>query len=309
MTHSADEAQLGQFIPVHYHYNMLQDEARMQGFRAAIDHVVKPGAKVLELGGGTGVLSFFAAQKAARVWCVERNPVLARLAREMLDLNNNGKKVEIVLADAFHYLPPEPVDVVICEMLHVALLREKQIEMIDSFKQRYLARFGLPLPAFVPEACLQAVQPVQQNFVYEGYYASTPIFQNPVASGTRTVGLAEPEVFQSFTYDGPLDMRCHWHGTIVATAAGTLNALRFITKNILAIREESFSTIDWHNAYLVLPLAESCKVEAGDIIDISFSYPVGAPLDALQPEVRVLHAGSLLLAQQQPVPNLMRISA
>jgi hypothetical protein len=30
-------------------------------------------------------------------------------------------------------------------MIHVGMLREKQVEVIEAFKQRYLARFGGPL--------------------------------------------------------------------------------------------------------------------------------------------------------------------
>lgn len=42
----------------------------MTGFRRAIEACVRPGAKVLEFGCGTGVLSFFAAQQAGHggVW-------------------------------------------------------------------------------------------------------------------------------------------------------------------------------------------------------------------------------------------------
>ena len=118
---------LGQFIPVHYHHNMLMDQNRMHSFKSAIFHAVKPGMKVLELGGGTGVLSFFAAQAADKVYCVEFNPDMVREARKFLAMNQNGHKVEVVHADAFEYLPPEPVDVVICEMIHVGMLREKQV--------------------------------------------------------------------------------------------------------------------------------------------------------------------------------------
>jgi predicted RNA methylase len=277
---------------------MLLDEARMQGFRAALEYVVRPGDKVLELGGGTGVLSFFAARNASKVWCVERNPALIEAASRMLATNSGGEKIELVCADAFDYLPPEPVDVVICEMLHVGLLREKQIEVIDSFKRRYVEKFGLPLPVFVPEACIQAVQPVQQNFVYEGCYAPAPVFQNPVVVNNRTIALADPMLYQSFTYDSELDLLCQWHGTLVATTGGSLNALRFVTKNILAICLETSSTIDWHNAYMVLPLTETYVVEAGDIIEIKFSYPVGAPLEALQPEVDVIRTAAQLWQQE-----------
>jgi type I protein arginine methyltransferase len=81
------EDELGQFIPLHYHYHMLRDRARMSGFRRAIAASVLPGAKVLEFGGGTGVLSFFAAQQASHVWCVERNPELVNEARRLLPRN------------------------------------------------------------------------------------------------------------------------------------------------------------------------------------------------------------------------------
>ena len=123
-------AYLGQFIPLQYHHSMLRDANRMLSFKSAIDQVVFPGAKVLELGGGTGVLSFFAAAKAEKVWCVEFNSELVRESRRLLAKNENGHKVEVIHADAFEYLPPEPVDVMICEMIHVAMLREKQVQMM-----------------------------------------------------------------------------------------------------------------------------------------------------------------------------------
>lgn len=87
MDPSARELELGQFIPVQYHFNMLGDVRRTGAFEEAIGLTVPPGGRVVELGGGTGVLSFFAPRLAARVWCVERNPELARAARRLLALN------------------------------------------------------------------------------------------------------------------------------------------------------------------------------------------------------------------------------
>ncbi|MGZ5602221.1 MAG: methyltransferase domain-containing protein, partial [Methylobacter sp.] len=141
-----EDCYLGQFIPLQYHHHMLTDEYRMGTFKTAIDRAVFPGAKVLDLGGGTGVLSWFAAAKASKVWCVEFNPDLVKEARRLLKLNQGGDKIELVQADAFEYLPPEPVDVVICEMLHPAMLCEKQVNVIKSFKDRYQQRFGDPSP-------------------------------------------------------------------------------------------------------------------------------------------------------------------
>ncbi len=285
MTRPHDELELGQFIPLHYHYHMLNDNTRVAGFKAAIEQVVRPGSRVLELGGGTGVLSFFAARQGARVWCVEHNPHLAHEARKILARNHFSGELEVIEANAFDYLPPEPVDVVICEMIHVAMLREKQIAVIHSFKQRYLEKFGGPLPIFVPEAFIHAVQPVHQSFNFEGFYAPAPLFQDPEAIQNRTWELGQPVVYQRASYADALPARCKWAGEIGMERAGTLNALRFITKNILAILPGERRSIDWHSQYLIVPLEEALQVEAGQKARIRFDCAPGDPLDALRPEL------------------------
>jgi type I protein arginine methyltransferase len=279
--------ELGQLIPLHYHYHMLIDHARMNGFRRAIEACVRPGAKVLEFGGGTGVLSFFAAQQASRVWCVERNPELVSEARRLLAQNPNTERIEMIQADAFEYLPPEPIDVVICEMLHVGLLREKQLAVIKAFKERYVQRFSGPLPVFIPEAVLQAVQPVQQSFDFEGYYAPTILFQDPVVSHVGTRELGAPVLYQQLTYESPFDLLCQWSGSLTIALGGTFNALRIVTKNILAILVDSQSTIDWHNQYLIVPLTKEFPVKSGDTVHVAFNYTAGDPLSSFHPLVSV----------------------
>jgi predicted RNA methylase len=277
---------LGQFIPVHYHHNMLMDQNRMHSFKSAIHYAVKPGAKVLELGGGTGVLSFFAAQKAAKVYCVEFNPDMVREARKFLALNPNGHKVEVIHADAFDYLPPEPVDVVICEMIHVAMLREKQVEVIESFKRRYLAKFGGPLPVFLPEAVIMAAQPIEQEYDFEGFHAPIVQFQETGVVYPGTVELGQPAVYSLIDFSQPVDNVFAWEGGILMERSGTLNAMRFITKNVLAIVQEESNTIDWLNHYMTLPLAEPVKVEAGDLVHVAFQYRAGGSIPSLQASLR-----------------------
>ena len=277
---------LGQFIPVHYHHNMLMDQNRMHSFKSAIHYAVKPGAKVLELGGGTGVLSFFAAQKASKVYCVEFNPDMVREARKFLALNPNGHKVEVIHADAFDYLPPEPVDVVICEMIHVAMLREKQVEVIESFKRRYLARFGGPLPVFLPEAVIMAAQPIEQEYDFEGFHAPIVQFQETGVVYPGTIELGQPAVYSLIDFNQPVDNVFAWEGGIVMERSGLLNAMRFITKNVLAIVQEESNTIDWLNHYMTLPLAQPVKVEAGDLVHVAFQYRAGGSIPSLQASLR-----------------------
>lgn len=278
---------LGQFIPVHYHHNMLMDHNRMHGFKSAINYAVKPGDKVLELGGGTGVLSWFAAAKAAKVYCVEFNPDMVQAARKMLSMNPNGHKVDVVHADAFEYLPPEPVDVVICEMIHVAMLREKQVEVMESFKRRYLARFGGPLPVFLPEAVIMAVQPIQQDYDFEGFYAPIVQFQETNVHTPGSVELAQPAVYSILDFSQPNDTQIAWQGQFQIDKAGIVNAMRFVTKNILAVVPEENSTIDWLNHYMALPMSNPIQVQPGDIIDVSFQYRAGGSIPSLEAAIRV----------------------
>lgn len=290
----AESCYLGQFIPLQYHHNMLMDSNRMDNFKAAIQYRVFEGAKVLELGGGTGVLSWFAAQTAEKVYCVEFNPDMVAEARRLLALNHRGERVQVIHADAFEYLPPEPVDFVICEMIHVAMLREKQVEVIENFKQRYAEKFPGHMPIFIPEAVVMAVQPLQQRYDFLGFQAPIIQFQIPGAFTADTTELGQPALYKIIDFTQPNDKLIEWQGQITIEHSGQLSALRFITKNILAIRAEDNSTIDWLNHYMALPLARPISVRAGESIQVRFSYRTGGSIDSLQNaiEVEIEHAQS-----------------
>lgn len=279
---AAEHLCLGQFIPLHYHHNMLMDENRMVNFKAAIDYAVFEGAKVLELGGGTGVLSCLAASRASKVWCVEFNHELVEESRRLLALNRHGDKVEVIHANAFDYLPPEPVDVVICEMIHAAMLREKQVEIIEAFKQRYQRHFGAPLPLFIPEAVIMAVQPLQQSYDFFGFHAPIIQFQRPAPAYPGSSALAAPAVYSLLDFSQDNSREIRWSGNFVLEQDGTINALRFITKNILKVIPEQSSTIDWLIDYLLLPLPTPLQGRSGDILSISFDYMAGGSIRSLQ---------------------------
>jgi predicted RNA methylase len=288
-----EEWLLGQFIPLHYHFHMLRDQARMDAFREAIALLVPMGGRVLELGGGTGVLSYFAAQRADKVWCVERNPALVRAARRFLAQNTRGDRVEVVQADALTFLPPEPVDAVICEMLHTALVREKQLEVLQSFRERYVEKFGLPLPAFIPEATLLGVQPVEQDFSFSGYVAPVPFFQ-PAGPHAGTQPLADAGIYARISYAEPLPAEFHWEETLTINRDGVLNALCFLTKNFVAFLLAEGGAVEWMMHHLVLPLAQPIEVVAGDRVSVRLAYRAGCPLEDLQESLTVADVSQIL---------------
>ncbi len=279
---------LGQYIPMHYHFQMLEDEARMTGFKAALDYLVPEGGKVLDMGAGTGVLSFMAAQKASRVYSVERQPEMVQCARGLLTENGCGGKVELVQGDARDYLPPEPVDVVVCEMLHSGLLREKQLEVIQSFKDRYREKFGEKLPVFIPDATILGVEPISADFSFQGYQAPISFFEDPGILSARYLSLGEVIPYCVLEYQAEIPTQLSFDGLLSVSKEGRFNALRFITKNLLAINLKNGATIDWMNLNLILPINEPIDAKAGDQFQVSFNYEAGGEIQALKSSIVVM---------------------
>ncbi len=286
-TTTSEEQILGQYIPLLYHYNMLQDEDRVGAFRQAIDFLVQPGMHVVELGGGTGILSSFAARRGARVTCVERNPELVSCARRFVHSNGLSGQIDVVQADASMFTPSDKVDLVICEMLHVGLLREKQASVISAFKRNYTRVFGSPLPIFVPEASILMVQPVQHDFTFAGYEAPVPLFQAPLLNQPRTVELANLDSYASLSYDEPIPKRFQIEQEVCIATSGRLNAVRFITQNVLAIDMDQQHAMTWANQALVLPIDSPIDVDGNQRIKIAFDYIAGGSVESLLESLRV----------------------
>lgn len=284
---------LGQYIPLHYHGQMLLSEDRMSAFETAIARVVPVGARVVDLGGGTGVLSFFAARAGASVVCVERLPHVAKAAQRFLAQNGVADRVTVVESDARDYTPEEPVDIVICEMLHSALLREKQVEIIAGFKQRYLERFGGALPRFIPEATLLAVQPVEQPFDFHGYHAPVTLFYEAGSVYAPTIDLGPPFLYATIDYATDFGASYVFDQTLTLERDGVVNALRFVTKNLIAILPDEGRSIDWHMQYLIAPLATPLRGNAGTRVRVRFGYDAGDSIEALLASMQIELAAAL----------------
>ncbi|WP_164669380.1 methyltransferase domain-containing protein [Virgibacillus doumboii] len=275
-----EKNQLGQFIPLHYHFQMLSDSHRIRSFKSAIERIVKAHHNVVELGSGTGVLSFFAAKQGANVQSIEFNPDLVTASKQFLEQNGVGDKVEVIEADASHWVPSEPVDVVVCEMLHSALLREKQVQVIESFRNNHKEKFGT-IPIMIPSATLLGVQPVMQNYLFEGYHAAVPLFQSPYVISEETQEIIDPEVYQIIDYNNAKVETYSCTASFSFNQASKFNAFRFITRNLLAIDQHGTDMVDWHSQYLVIPAPSVVEVEEGQDVSVTFSYSPGDPIESL----------------------------
>jgi hypothetical protein len=95
---------------------MLADQQRTRTYTRAIQKIVKPGDRVLEIGSGIGFFSVVAVKAgAAHVEAVEVTPA-AHLGRHVAEANGCGDRIAFSQVDSRQLALVAPVDVVIADL-------------------------------------------------------------------------------------------------------------------------------------------------------------------------------------------------
>lgn len=129
-----DEASAAQYFQFYGYLsqqqNMLQDYIRTSTYQKAvlINTIDFQDKVVLDVGAGSGILSFFSVQAGAKkVYAVEASS-MAQHAQTLVDSNNLGDKVFIVAGKIEEIDLPEKVDVIISEPMGYMLYNERMLE-------------------------------------------------------------------------------------------------------------------------------------------------------------------------------------
>ncbi len=129
-----------------YHLSMLHDTARMDAFRRAIHASVQPGDVVVDIGCGSGVLSFMACEAgASTVYAIEGGPVID-VARELAADNGFADRIEFLGGWSIDVGLPEPADVLISETIGNAGLDEGIVAWTFDARQRLLRPGAVLVP-------------------------------------------------------------------------------------------------------------------------------------------------------------------
>ncbi|XP_012566829.1 histone-arginine methyltransferase CARMER isoform X1 [Hydra vulgaris] len=110
--------------------NMMQDYIRTSTYQSAILQNANEfkGKVVLDVGAGTGILSYFAAQAGARkVYAVEASN-MGQFAKELAKNNNINDIVQVVIGKIEEVVLPENVDIIISEPMGYMLFNERMLE-------------------------------------------------------------------------------------------------------------------------------------------------------------------------------------
>src|SRR6187401_3008330 len=127
-----------------YHRSLLADQERTQAFANAIRETVKPGQVVVDLGCGTGILSYFACRAGARrVYSIEQGEVI-EVARALAAANGFSDRVTFVEGASKGIVLPERGDVLVSETMGNSGLEENILGHVVDARERLLA-VGAPI--------------------------------------------------------------------------------------------------------------------------------------------------------------------
>ncbi len=273
---------------LNYHLNMLLDEARMDSYRRAIQASVKPGDVVLDVGCGTGVLSFMACEAGAkRVYAVDSGPII-EAARELAIDNGFADRIEFVEGWSTKIDIPERADVLITETIGSAGLDEGIIAWVADARQRLLRPDAVLLPQRL-RLWIAAAESFDDHALAADWRSPDLPYDYKAAQrrAERTLWFADitpefllgqPELAADIHFTETLDETTTSAGHLRVDRAGTLHGLACwfdsllcegVTVDNLPPREDS----SWSHGFL--PLAEPLDVSAGD----EFSWELSVSAD------------------------------
>lgn len=143
-----------------YHASLVGDRVRTEAYRQAIFETVKEGDVVLEVGCGTGILSFFACQaKARRVYAIEAANII-NVARVLSRANHFEDCIEFFNDPSDRVNLPEKVDLIITETLGNFGLNEGILGSVADVRKRFLKAQGAIIPRSV-ELCIAPVELIE----------------------------------------------------------------------------------------------------------------------------------------------------
>lgn len=134
-----------EFGNLYEHEKMLADSVRIENYKKGIQKYINSGDIVLDVGTGTGILSFFAAsKKPKKIYAIDHSNFI-EIAREIAK-HNNIEDIEFIKTNSRNYNPDVKFDVIIHEQIGDYLFNENMIVNLLDLKKRLLKPTGKILP-------------------------------------------------------------------------------------------------------------------------------------------------------------------
>lgn len=130
-----------------WHFAMMNDKARNEAYRRAIEKLVTKDDIVVEIGAGSGILSIMAAKAGAKhVYAIEGSEHFVEIARENAKINGVEDKVTVIHGMSTQVQLPEKATVLLGEILGTMLDGESATTYYYDAKKRLCTRDAKVIP-------------------------------------------------------------------------------------------------------------------------------------------------------------------
>ena len=131
------------------HEDMIKDSARTNAYKNAIlrNSYLFQDKVVLDIGCGTGILSFFAAKAGAKhVYGIDCSDII-NYAKEIVNQNNMTGQITLIKGKVEEItLPVDKVDIIISEWMGFFLIYEGMLDSVLYARDKWLVEGGMLFP-------------------------------------------------------------------------------------------------------------------------------------------------------------------
>jgi predicted RNA methylase len=253
--------------------------------------VVKKGDTVIDVGSGTGILSFFAIEAGAKkVYAVEVDKLLVEKLRESVKHNKLENFVEVVQGDILEISKMQKdVDVLIAELIETGLIDELQVPSLNRLRRSGVITAKTKLVPFHYRTFLQLVSADNR---YYGYQILAPKHEWPFYSvpnsgwyPTKITPSSESVEIVSVDFSsGIINESVNKIVTFEIKNSEPVNAVRISGIVRLSPRVELKAT-NALNGDKIIPIE---PIEGKQNVKMEISYLMGGGMDSLQ--IKILNA-------------------
>ncbi len=248
-------------------FNCLIDEDRTNFFKKAIINTVKSGDVVVDMGTGSGVLAMLAAEAgASKVYAIEIDENNTKILEKVFDLNGHGDKIKLIRGDVTEIAIPEPVDVIIGEMIATGLIEELQIPAMNN-----VLKYAKPNVRVVLSKYENYLDLVYNNNEYYGHKFQIMRYEYPDLDKLKSEPFSDRSLYSSVDFsvvnnDNFIEKELE----LLITKNGNINGLRISSKTIFYDESEMWASFAYSYP-IVLPIDEQ-NVSVGDKFLCKISY-------------------------------------
>ena len=132
-----------------FHRMLLEDSVRTNAYREAIYKTVKKGDTVIDLGTGTGILSFFSYKAGAKkIYAIECADVI-EVAKQIAKENKMADKIIFLNANSRLVRIPERVDVLVSDCTGHYVFGGNMISAVADIRDKFLKQDGCVMPNYI----------------------------------------------------------------------------------------------------------------------------------------------------------------